>query len=199
MAPAFEALTSKNARLPPEFRAAASAASSKHEAIPALLAPGNTARFKISISSPENSAAVAAEATSISNEQAAEIVKAATSAAPGQANKIAGAVAKVAPKSAVKVTRTAVTLIPTAADEIIENVVTAVPSSKQEIQKDATITRFTRSSASQGQNQGTIQSRQGTIKGVIPENPDGTPKLPTQITSVQPGSDPDRDNYGKPR
>ncbi len=149
--------------------------------------------------SPESSAAVAAEATTLSNDQAAEIVKAATSAAPRQADKIAGAVAKVAPKSASKVTRAAVTLVPSASNEIVESVVSSVPSSRQGIQKDSVITRSTRSSASQGQNQGTITSNRGTIRGVVPENPDGTPRIPTQVTAVQPGSDPDRDNYGRPR
>jgi hypothetical protein len=149
---------------------------------------------------PESSATVAAEATVLSSEQASEIVKAATSAAPHQATKIASAVAKAAPKSAVKVTRTAVTLVPSAADQIVENVVTTLPSFRQEIQRDATVRRFSRSSsAGQGETQGTISSNPGTIRGIIPENEDGSPLLPTQVTTVTPGSDSDRDNYGRPR
>ena len=142
---------------------------------------------------PESSAKVAAEATTLSNEQAGEVVKAATSAAPRQADRIAGAVAKVAPNSAVKVTRTAVHLVPTAADDIVEHVITTVPSSRQEIQKDAVVTRFTRRSASEGGGQGTITSFKGAINGTVPSG------SPSQITTVTPGSDPDRESYGRPR
>jgi hypothetical protein len=148
---------------------------------------------------PESSATIAAEATVLSNEQASEIVKAATSAAPRHANKIAGAVAKVSPKSATKVTRTAVSLVPSAANQIVENVVTTVPSFRQELQKDPTLRRFSRSSAAEGQTQGSISSNPGTIRGIIPENEDGSPLIPNQVTAVTPGSDADRDNYGRPR
>jgi hypothetical protein len=142
---------------------------------------------------PEGSATVAAEAVTLSNDQAEEIVKAATSAAPGQADKIAGAVAKVAPKSAVKVTRTAVALVPTASEEIVAKVVASVPASRQEIQKDAAFTRSTRRSASESQNQGSISSFKGTIRGT---NPEGTPN---EVTNVTPGHDESREDYGRPR